>query len=97
MTTRDNAVFEYFRITAGAPDSAAPTSAATTAGTGPVTVTVTGADEAGGSGLDKLEYRLDGGAWTTVHDAGRGDGGRGAHARAPRDRQGRQRRHGRAA
>ena len=65
VTTRDDAVFEYFRITSGAPDSAAPTSAATTAGTGPVTVTVTGADEAGGSGLDKLEYRLDGGAWTT--------------------------------
>ncbi len=30
-----------------------------------MTVTVTGADEAGGSGVDKLEYRLDGGAWTT--------------------------------
>ena len=25
---------------------------------------MTGADETGGSGLDKLEYRLDGGAWT---------------------------------
>jgi PKD repeat protein/glucose/arabinose dehydrogenase len=64
VTTRDNAVFEYFRITAGVPDAVAPTSAATFTGTGPVTVTVTGADEAGGSGLDKLEYRLDGGAWT---------------------------------
>ena len=29
-----------------------------------VKVTVTGADNAGGSGLDKLEYRVDGGAWT---------------------------------
>ncbi|MDA0180072.1 ThuA domain-containing protein [Solirubrobacter phytolaccae] len=65
VTTRDNAVFEHFRITAGVPDTTVPTSAATTAGTGPVTVTVTGADEVGGSGLDKLEYRLDGGAWTT--------------------------------
>ncbi len=64
VTSRDNAVFDYFRITTGGPDTTAPTSAATAAGTGPVTVTVTGADETGGSGLDKLEYRLDGGAWT---------------------------------
>ncbi|MBE2320370.1 ThuA domain-containing protein [Solirubrobacter sp. CPCC 204708] len=32
--------------------------------TGPVSVTVSGTDSAGGSGLDKLEYRLDGGAWS---------------------------------
>src|SRR6185295_13425030 len=31
---------------------------------GPVTVTVSGADAAGGSGLGGLEYRVDGGAWT---------------------------------
>jgi cytochrome c len=31
---------------------------------GPVTVTVTGTDAAGGSGLGGLEYRVDGGAWT---------------------------------
>jgi hypothetical protein len=32
--------------------------------TGPVTITLEGADEAGGSGLDRTEYRLDGGDWT---------------------------------
>ena len=31
---------------------------------GPVTVTLTGSDAAGGSGVAGLEYRLDGGAWT---------------------------------
>ena len=31
---------------------------------GPVQVTLAGADAAGGPGLDKLEYRLDGGNWT---------------------------------
>ncbi|MET0684927.1 MAG: PKD domain-containing protein, partial [Solirubrobacteraceae bacterium] len=31
---------------------------------GPVTVTVSGTDAAGGSGLGGLEYRVDGGAWT---------------------------------
>ena len=74
VTTRNDAVFEYFRITPGVPDTTAPTSAAAlnpaTPGpggtyTGPVTVTLTGTDNTGGSGLDKLEYRLDGGAWTT--------------------------------
>ena len=70
VTTREDAVFDYFRVTAGVPDTTAPTSAATLdppggTSTGPVTVTLTGADNDGGSGLDKLEYRLDGGAWTT--------------------------------
>jgi cytochrome c len=32
--------------------------------TGPVTITLEGADEAGGSGVDRTEYRLDGGDWT---------------------------------
>ena len=104
VTTRNDAVFEYFRITPGVPDTTAPTSAAAlnpaTPGpggtyTGPVTVTLTGSDNTGGSGLDKLEYRLDGGAWTTyttpvpVSATGR------AHARAPRDRSGRKRGRGR--
>lgn len=47
-------------------DKTAPTSTAAPDGgtfTGPVQVTLSGADA--GSGLDKLEYRLDGGAWTT--------------------------------
>ena len=65
VTSRDDAVFDYFRIEAGLPDTTAPTSTATPAGgtfTGPVEVTLTGADE--GSGVDRLEYRLDGGEWT---------------------------------
>jgi cytochrome c len=54
-------------------DATAPTSAATLSpaepgagGTydGPVEVTLTGSDPAGGSGLGGLEYRLDGGEWT---------------------------------
>ena len=47
-------------------DKTAPTSSASPDGgtfTAPVQVTLTGADA--GSGLDKLEYRLDGGDWTT--------------------------------
>ncbi|HEX5782469.1 MAG TPA: PKD domain-containing protein, partial [Solirubrobacteraceae bacterium] len=47
-------------------DKTVPTSTATPPGgsfTGPTSVTLAGADS--GSGLDKLEYRLDGGAWTT--------------------------------
>ena len=32
---------------------------------GPVTVTLSATDNAGGSGVDKTEYRIDGGAWTT--------------------------------
>ena len=48
-------------------DKTVPTSTATPDGgtfTGPVQVTLAGADPAGGSGLDKVEYRLDGGDWT---------------------------------
>jgi cytochrome c len=45
-------------------DRTAPSSAATVSGDGPVTITLAGADPAGGSGLGGLEYRLDGGAWT---------------------------------
>ena len=48
-------------------DKTVPTSTATPNGgtfTGPVQVTLAGADPAGGSGLAKLEYRRDGGDWT---------------------------------
>ena len=54
-------------------DKVAPTSTATldpaqpgAGGTysGPVNVTLAGEDAAGGAGLEKLEYRLDGGEWT---------------------------------
>ena len=92
VTSRDDAVFDYFRIEAGLPDTTAPTSTATPAGgtfTGPVEVTLTGADE--GSGVDRLEYRLDGGEWTAVQRADHDLRERPAHARAPGDRRGRQR------
>jgi cytochrome c len=45
-------------------DRTAPSSEAAVSGAGPVTITLAGADPAGGSGLGGLEYRLDGGAWT---------------------------------
>jgi type 1 glutamine amidotransferase len=46
------------------PDTTAPVVEASLHGTGPVTVTLDAADEAGGSGLASVEYALDGGAWT---------------------------------
>jgi regulation of enolase protein 1 (concanavalin A-like superfamily) len=56
--------FDYFHLTA---DAAAPVTTAAIAGpltagwyTGPATVTLTAADEAGGSGLASTEYQLDG-------------------------------------
>jgi cytochrome c len=50
-------------------DRIAPSSAATVTGDGPVTVTLAGADPAGGSGPASLEYRLDGGEWTAYGGA----------------------------
>ena len=70
---------DYFRVTPdvcpdGA-DSTAPTTTATTAPAAPngsngwftsdVNVTLAGTDNAGGSGIDKTEYRVDGGAFAT--------------------------------
>ncbi len=49
-------------------DKTAPTSTATPDGgtsNAPVQVTLAGSDAAGGSGVDKVEYRLDSGNWTT--------------------------------
>ena len=77
-------------------DKTAPTSTATPDGgtfTGPTQVTLAGADS--GSGLDKLEYRLDGGDWTDVLGAGDDLRQRAAHARAPRHRRRGQRGRGR--
>ena len=94
VTSRDNAVFDYFRITTGGPDTTAPTSAATAAGDRPRDGDRHGRrrDRRLGPGQARVPARrrcLD-----PVHHAGRGDSGRGAHARAPRHRQGGQRRHG---
>jgi len=77
--------FDYFRLTGGeTADSTAPVTTATSdpaqpeSGwfTGEVLVTLAGADEAQGSGVDKTEYQLDGGAWTTYTEpiAVTGDG-----------------------
>jgi PKD repeat protein/regulation of enolase protein 1 (concanavalin A-like superfamily) len=66
VTSRENAVFDFFRIEAGLADMTAPTSTATPPGgtfSAPVQVTLTAADE--GSGVQLIEYRLDGGDWTT--------------------------------
>jgi regulation of enolase protein 1 (concanavalin A-like superfamily) len=73
QTQSVTAKFDYFHASWAQPvDKTAPVTAATTdpanpgAGgfyTGPVTVTLAGADEQGGSGLDKTEYTVDGGAW----------------------------------
>ena len=80
-------------------DKVAPTSTATldpaqpgAGGTysGPVNVTLAGADAAGGSGLDKLEYRLDGGEWTVYSAPVTVSADRAAHARASGHRPGRQ-------
>jgi PKD repeat protein/plastocyanin/type 1 glutamine amidotransferase len=48
-------------------DSAAPATTAETAGTGPVEVTLSATDGAGGTGVEWTEYRIDGGAFTR-HD-----------------------------
>ncbi|MEV1331185.1 ThuA domain-containing protein [Micromonospora costi] len=72
QTASKTASFDYFRLTRGAADETAPVTTATVSGTptegwhtGPATVTLTAADEAGGSGLAGTAYQLDGaGTWT---------------------------------
>ncbi|MFE7393413.1 ThuA domain-containing protein [Streptomyces sp. NPDC057582] len=75
QTESKTAKFAYFHLSqggTGTDDKTAPSTNATTAPaqpgsgwfTGPVTVTLTAADEANGSGVDRTEYQLDGGAWT---------------------------------
>ncbi|WP_440071155.1 ThuA domain-containing protein [Streptosporangium sp. OZ121] len=65
--------FDYFRLNGGGTaDSTAPVTTATPDPaepangwfTGLVQVSLAGADEAQGSGVDKTEFQLDGGAWT---------------------------------
>ncbi|MGJ6963855.1 ThuA domain-containing protein [Streptosporangium sp. G11] len=66
--------FDYFRLNGGGTaDSTAPVTTATPDPAQPangwfnslILVTLAGADEAQGSGVDKTEFQLDGGAWTT--------------------------------
>ncbi|WP_405141246.1 ThuA domain-containing protein [Sphaerisporangium sp. NBC_01403] len=72
QTASKTAKFDYFRLTQGAEDKTAPVTTAATAPAqpaggwfaGPVVVTLTAADEANGSGVDRSEYKLDSGDWT---------------------------------
>ncbi|MEU0549355.1 ThuA domain-containing protein [Micromonospora sp. NPDC005979] len=84
QTASKTAAFDYFRLSTKVADDKAPVTTAAVSGTptdgwytGPVTVTLTAADEAGGSGLASTEYQLDGAtAWTayTAPVAISGDG-----------------------
>ncbi|MEH1167932.1 ThuA domain-containing protein [Micromonospora sp. CPCC 205539] len=84
QTASKTAGFDYFRLTAQAADQTAPVTTSVVSDTptdgwytGPVTVTLTGADEAGGSGLAGTAYQLDGATtWTdyTAPVAISGDG-----------------------
>ncbi|WP_214111320.1 ThuA domain-containing protein, partial [Acrocarpospora catenulata] len=72
QTASKTVKFDYFRLTQGVEDKTAPVTNATTQPavpasgwfTGPVSVTLSAVDEAQGSGVDRTEYQLDGGAWT---------------------------------
>ena len=74
QTASKTAKFDYFHLSTPAVDKTAPVTTATLAPaepngangwyTSPVTVTLAATDEAGGSGVDRTEYQLDGGAWT---------------------------------
>jgi regulation of enolase protein 1 (concanavalin A-like superfamily) len=67
QTASKTVAFDYFRLTtAGGDDTTAPVTSAEVSGTpvegwytGDVTVTLTAADEAGGSGVESTEYQLD--------------------------------------
>jgi cytochrome c len=72
QTASKTASFDYFRISTGDADSTAPVTRAEVSGTpvegwytGGVTVTLTAADETGGSGVETTEYRIgDATDWT---------------------------------
>jgi len=86
QTASKTAKFDYFHLSGALPDRTAPVTTAAVDPTGPgaggwyagpVTVTLTAADEENGSGVGKTEYRLDGEGWTVytgpVAVAGDGD------------------------
>ncbi|MBB6470853.1 ThuA domain-containing protein [Sphaerisporangium rubeum] len=69
QTASKTAKFDFFHLVKPAADKTAPvttavTDPATGPFTGPVKVTLTAADEANGSGVDRTEYKLDSGNWT---------------------------------
>jgi regulation of enolase protein 1 (concanavalin A-like superfamily) len=76
QTASKTVAFDYFRLSAGDADSTAPVTAAEVSGTpvegwhtGPVTVTLTAGDEAGGSGVAGTEYQLDDATGWTAYTA----------------------------
>ena len=88
QTASKPASFDYFRLSTAAADTTAPTVTSTvssdvppTAGwyTGPVTVTLAATDNAGGSGVDKVEYQLDADSTWTAYTAPVAISGDGTH------------------
>jgi plastocyanin len=54
-------------------DATRPTTTAQMTGTGPVEVTLSATDGAGGTGVEWTEYRVDGGGWTRSENTGNAD------------------------
>ncbi|GGM33212.1 ThuA domain-containing protein [Dactylosporangium sucinum] len=80
------ATFDYFRLTTAVVDNVAPSVTAAVSGTatggfytGPVEVTLTATDNAGGSGVDKVEYQLDADSTWTAYTAPIAVSGDGTH------------------
>ncbi|RSM72693.1 PKD domain-containing protein [Actinoplanes sp. ATCC 53533] len=86
QTASKTVAFDYFRMGAEQTDTTAPVTGAKVSGTpvqgwytGPVTVTLTADDEAGGSGVAGTEYRLDDATAWTAYTAPLPVGGDGTH------------------
>ena len=86
QTASKTASFDYFRLSTEVADETAPVTTAAVSGTptegwytGPVTVTLTATDEAGGSGLASTEYQLDGATTWTAYTAPVAVSGDGEH------------------
>ncbi|MEU8614092.1 DUF1349 domain-containing protein, partial [Actinoplanes sp. NPDC048791] len=86
QTASKTVAFDYFRISAEDADTTAPVTSAKVSGTpvegwytGNVTVTLTAADETGGSGVAGTEYQLDDATTWTAYTAAVPVGGDGTH------------------
>ena len=65
------ASFDFFHLTSGeqpSDDTTAPVTTASVSGDNPAIVTLTATDEAGGSGIAKIEYRIGTQTWSTYAD-----------------------------
>ncbi|MFF5230826.1 ThuA domain-containing protein [Dactylosporangium sp. NPDC000521] len=81
------ASFDYFRISTAVADTTAPVATSTVDGpqsngwyTGPVTVTLAATDNAGGSGVAKIEYQVDADSTWTAYTAPVTVSGDGTHS-----------------